>query len=338
MIRPRTSALVLGILVLLSLWIVWPVVRNQFSADYSAGLIFGVAAACLAATLRTRLEADRERREHHLLEADARAELLRLKASFINNMNHEIRTPLTGIIGFAEVIAEASGSEQRLYAHAIQRAGRRLMDTLTGILDLAHLESGGFQVSIDRVDVNTAVKDAVLLLENQASCRELALCLEFGARPLMAQADYVAVHRIVYNLLSNAIKFTDTGTVTVRTFDRGGMAYISVEDTGIGIDAVFLPHIFDEFKQASSGVNRSHEGTGLGLTVTKRLVQLMDGTIAIQSVPGAGSTFTVGLRRADAADLRRPLPFGTAEAPPARTVAARAPQAGARGRRNFGEA
>lgn len=276
----------------------------------------------VAATIRTRLEDDRERYRNHLIEANERAEeMLQLKAAFINNMNHEIRTPLTGIIGFAEIIGETAGTEQRAYAHVIQQAGRRLMDTLTGILDLAHLEAGSFDVTLDHVDVNAAAHEAVSLLENQASGRGLTLRAEFASRSLMAHADHTAVNRIVYNLVSNAIKFTEQGSVTVRTFARTDAACISVEDTGIGIDAMFLPHIFDEFKQASSGVNRSHEGTGLGLTVTKHLVELMGGTITIQTTPDVGSTFTVALPQADAGKTVPRFRGGAAEIPLRRVLA-----------------
>ncbi len=355
----RLNHLVYGAFLLLSFWIVALAVQNEFSADYSASLIFCVAATSLAlsfipsarlpllwyqivmtavgtgaalltpevhtgrvvlvgclagiafvtdvaATIRTRLEDDRERYKNHLIEANERAEeMLHLKAAFINNMNHEIRTPLTGIIGFAEVIGETAGTEQQAYARVIQDAGRRLMDTLTGILDLAHLEAGSFDVTLDRVDLNAAAREVAALLDGQARPRGLSLhVVSADPGPVIARADHTAVTRILYNLVSNAIKFTDEGGVEISAYVRGDTACISIEDTGIGIDETFLPHIFDEFKQESSGVNRSYEGTGLGLTVTQRLVELMDGAITIRTRHGAGSTFTVTLPRADAAGRR----------------------------------
>ncbi|MEX2400641.1 MAG: ATP-binding protein [Rhodothermales bacterium] len=273
------------------------------TSDVETGRV--VLVACLAgiafvtdvaATIRSRLEEDRDRYKNHLIAANERAEeMLRLKASFINNMNHEIRTPLTGIIGFAEIIGETAGDEQQEYARVIQEAGRRLMDTLTGILDLAHLESGGFNVAINHVDLNAAAREVVTLLENRAYNRNLTLRVECPPIPVTARADHAAVTRIVYNLVSNGIKFTEHGGVTIRTLVSGDSARVEVEDTGIGIDDMFLPFIFDEFKQASSGVNRSFEGTGLGLTVTKRLVELMDGTITVRTSNDEGSTFMVSL-------------------------------------------
>ena len=111
--------------------------------------------------------------------------------------------------------------------------------------------------------------------------------------PLYARLDHQYLDRILTNLIGNAIKFTDTGGVSVEVEQRGDRVCVQVRDTGIGIDESFLPHLFDEFKQESSGLARSHEGNGLGLTITARLVELMDGRIEVQSEKGKGSVFTI---------------------------------------------
>lgn len=261
------------------------------------GCMAGIAFVTdVAATVRSRLESDRQRYENDLFFANKRAEeMLRLKSAFINNMNHEIRTPLTGIIGFAEIISEGAGEDQEEFARIIQESGRRLMDTLTGILDLAHLEAGSFDMSLGKVDVNQAVREVRNLIERKAQDKNLSLTTELSPVSIHAYADHTVVSRIVYNLVNNGIKFTETGGVTVSTFQENDCACIAVEDTGIGIEPSFLPHMFDEFQQASSGTNRSYEGTGLGLTVAKRLIDLLQGSITIWSEPGVGSRFTVAL-------------------------------------------
>ena len=253
----------------------------------------------VAARIRASIEKERELFQERLVQATTHAEeMLRLKSSFINNMNHEIRTPLTGIIGFAEIIAESADDQMREYAGVIQNAGRRLMDTLSSILDLAHLEAGSFDLQLHWIDLKSASAQAAALLNESASRKGVWLKLEQCEDPVVALADYAAVSRVIYNLASNGIKFTDSGGITIRSYLDGSFACVSVSDTGIGIEKEFIPHIFDEFKQASSGIDRSHEGSGLGLTIAKRLIELMDGEICIESDLGSGSTFTVKLPQA----------------------------------------
>lgn len=222
-------------------------------------------------------------------------ELLHLKATFLNNMNHEIRTPLTGILGYAEIIVENADSEQREYAGIIQSAGQRLMETLSTILDLAHLEAGEFDLNSGHVDLERAAADAIGLLRGPAKKRGLAISLETDSHPIIARGDHAAVRRVAYNILSNAVKFTTEGSISIRVFRQNGSACIEIADTGIGIEPRFIPELFCEFKQASAGLARTHEGAGLGLAISKRLAELMDGRIDVESEPGAGSRFTFSL-------------------------------------------
>ena len=221
----------------------------------------------------------------------------RLKSSLLANMSHEIRTPLTAILGFAEVLAAEVPPDLREYAEVIERGGQRLLSTLNSVLDLAQIEAGEFRIASEPVD---------LLAEAEAVCavlRPLALAKGLEIRvvgpSVRAFADRAAVGRVLNNLIGNAVKFTDRGSVTVEIGGPGESACLSVADTGVGIAPVFLPHLFTEFKQESEGDSRTHEGNGLGLAITRRLVGLMGGEIAVESELGAGSAFAVRLPRAE---------------------------------------
>ena len=219
----------------------------------------------------------------------------RVKLTLLTNMGHELRTPLSGILGFAAVLAEEVDDELSEFVHLIQQDARRLHDTLAAVLDLAELEGGEVSLQPDDLDATYTVQEAVRFLQPLAAEKDLTLCAT-GA-PLPAVLDSSALHRIVTSLVGNAIKFTDTGAVYVETEGDAAAVTLRVRDTGPGIPPEFLPHLFDEFRQASAGTQREHEGSGLGLAVTKRLVELMGGTIGAESVPGEGATFTVRLPR-----------------------------------------
>ena len=266
-------------------------VHTRRRAD-AEGAYAGSAGTLSDVTDSRRFEAEREARQRA-------EELLRLKSSFLNNMSHELRTPLAGILGFAQVLAEEVPEPQREFADTITRSAHRLQETLNSVLDLAQLESGGITLQAEAVDVGREVEEVALSLRGLADQKGLALKVTGGdAAPV--HLDRACVHRLLGNLIGNAIKFTEAGEVEVTTTAEAGHVVVRVRDTGIGIGEGFLPHLFDEFKQASSGLDRSHEGSGLGLTITKRLVELMRGTIEVVSEVGVGSTFTVRFPRSQA--------------------------------------
>ena len=240
---------------------------------------------------------ERERHERQLVAAKEAAEAAaQLKSTIVNNISHEIRTPLTAILGFAEVLMEEVEGEQRQFAELISRSGHRLMGTLNAVLDLARLESGQMRFRPEPLDLHAAAEEAVALFRQQAEQKGLALELARatpGPPPIQAHLDPDGAHRILSNLLSNAIKFTWRGGVRVEVGADGAGVYLRVADTGPGISEAFLPHLFEEFRQASAGLARQHEGSGLGLAITKRLVEGMGGTIGVESVEGEGATFTV---------------------------------------------
>lgn len=226
---------------------------------------------------------------------DQAEEMSKLKSVFLTNISHETRTPLTTILGFAEILEEEVAEEQREFVHLIQQGGKRLLDTLMSILDLARLESSSFRFEPEYFDMGAKIFDTCLLLEPLAQDKGLTLKVNLPQKPIKVFLDVSAVERTVSNLVSNAIKFTSEGGISVSLEGDDTDVLIHVADTGIGIGSEFMPHLFDEFKQESEGLARVHEGSGLGLPITKRLVELMKGKIMADSEKGYGSVFTVAL-------------------------------------------
>lgn len=249
-------------------------------------------------------DASRQREtERQLREAAAKAEaaharaeeLLQLKASLLHNMSHEIRTPLTGILGYADLLTETVEGESLEMVRVIDRGARRLMSTLNSVLDLAQLESGAVVLETGPVDLAAEAEDVRDALASVAQTKGIALDLDRPAGPVWVEAEAGALARILNNLVGNAIKFTAKGAVRVRIgVDETGPVLV-VSDTGIGIPAAFLPHLFDEFRQASHGDARQHEGSGLGLAICHRLADVLGGTIGVESTEGVGTVFTVRL-------------------------------------------
>jgi len=229
-----------------------------------------------------------------LTEAKEKAEEMnRLKDAFLANMSHEIRTPLAAIIGYAQLLAEKVPEPQRHFIQEIKNSGHRLLNTLNTVLDLSMLEAGTLQLNREVLNVGTVVQQTVQLLEPLARDKGLRLQARQPTAKVEALLDRACLNRILNNLIGNAIKFTVQGevAVTVRAVEQ--RVEIEVSDTGIGISEAFKPRLFEAFKQESTGLARSHEGTGLGLAVTKRLVGLIEGKITVESQKGQGSRFTV---------------------------------------------
>ncbi|HMB90787.1 MAG TPA: PAS domain S-box protein [Rhodothermales bacterium] len=237
---------------------------------------------------------ERHRYEQALIEAREQAlEMARLKSAFLANMSHEIRTPLTAIIGFADVLAEEVHDENREFAQLIRQSGQRLMETLNSVLDLAQIESGSIELSPACINVVKTVWQVLNLFTVQAQQQGLDLQLDAPDDHVHAWLDAGALSRSLTNLVANAIKFTTTGYIrVVIATDQEGLE-LRVEDTGVGIGKAFMAKIFKEFYQESSGTTRGYEGSGLGLSITRRLVNLMEGTIHVESEKGKGSVFTL---------------------------------------------
>lgn len=235
-------------------------------------------------------------RKHKRELAQARYEseaMRRLKTEFLANMNHEIRTPLTTIIGFSSLLMDEVDEEQGRLMKIIERSGNRLLETLDSILDLAMLEAGTVELTRETLDVVDEARIHAARHQPVAQAKGVQIEVETDRDRIDAYVDRACLSRIFSRLIGNAIKFTDDGKVTVSLLQTDGECRIVVRDTGIGIDEDFIPRLFDEFSQESTGHRRAYEGTGLGLSVTKRLVELLGGDIDVVSERDAGSTFIV---------------------------------------------
>lgn len=248
--------------------------------------------------------------ERKLRQAKEKAEeAARLKAAMLANMSHEVRTPLTAIIGFAEILQNELDPGNARFATTIRRSSHRLMDTLNSVLDLSKLDAGAYSLRRTDVDVVARIRETAEMMQSMAESGGVALeVTKEGSHSLVGSLDAGAVDRIMTNLISNALKFTpDGGRVDVRIGYEAGaspMAVVEVEDTGVGIDQEFLPHLFEAFRQESDGVRRTHEGTGLGLAITRRLAEILGGTISVESEKGVGTCFTVRLPLCDTTPIQ----------------------------------
>ena len=239
----------------------------------------------------------------------------RLKGEFLANMSHELRTPLNAIIGFSDLmLTEGVGpvsAQQREFLEAILRNGRHLLELISGILDLSKVDAGRMVLALVPTDLREAITGAVADTESLRRAKQQQVWLELDDRPLDVVADGVRVRQVLFNLLSNASKFTaEGGSIILSALstraplappaDRAGdeptlvikdVVWVSVADTGIGIAPEDMSKLFQEFSQVDSSASRQAQGTGLGLALSRKLVELHGGTIGAESLPGRGSTF-----------------------------------------------
>ena len=227
----------------------------------------------------------------------------RHKSEFLANMSHELRTPLNAIIGFSEILKERMfgdlNAKQIEYVRDIYGSGQHLLSLINDILDLAKVEAGHMTLDVHEFDVCAAVDNCCTLIRERAQRSGLKLACSVDANVGRWPADERKFKQIVLNLLSNAVKFTPAGgTVSLTASVEQGRLVVRVIDTGIGIEAKDRAAIFKEFQQLSTPGVAKHEGTGLGLSLSLRLVELHSGTLTVESEPGRGSTFTARLPRA----------------------------------------
>jgi signal transduction histidine kinase len=215
-------------------------------------------------------------------------------------MSHELRTPLNAIIGFSEVLLERLfgdlNDKQEDYLKDIHSSGRHLLQLINDILDLSKVEAGRMELDFSSFDVANAVSNALTLVRERAQRHSIAL--RQIVEPAVGEivADERKFKQILLNLLSNAVKFTpDGGSIDVIATPVGDDVAIAVRDTGIGIAPEDQQAVFEEFRQVGRDYTRKAEGTGLGLALTKRFVELHGGEIRLESAPGKGSTFTFTL-------------------------------------------
>jgi signal transduction histidine kinase len=239
---------------------------------------------------------EKKRSEEELISAKERAEESdRLKSSFLANMSHEIRTPLNSIIGFSELLTDPDFDQERKlgFVSVIIENGNNLLTIINDILDISRLAAGKVRVHNTFLSVPQLIFgiQKELVFKAREKGIELIATLENQNDEVMFESDADRLKQIFYNLINNAIKFTESGYVEVKYTVKEKTILFAVKDTGIGIPHDFQEKIFHEFIQVESSLSRKHGGNGLGLSITKNLVELLKGKIWVESEPGRGSTF-----------------------------------------------
>jgi len=283
----------------------------------------------LERTVKSRTEELRETNEALVDAKELALDAARAKSEFLANMSHEIRTPMNGVIGFTNLLLdEELGSVEREYVNIIRTSGQSLLKIINHILDLSKIEAGKIDLETEPFSIRDCVEEALDLMSMKTDevGIELTHLIQLDV-PEFVEGDVTRLRQILVNLISNAVKFTEEGEVCIRVgreegagriFDEnpGSMIHFSVSDTGIGIPAERINRLFESFAQADTSTTRRYGGTGLGLTISKRLCELMGGSMWVESEVGVGSTFHFTIA-AECMTIDEPVParVGTLSAP-----------------------
>lgn len=231
-----------------------------------------------------------------ILAKDKAEEMDRLKTTFLANMSHELNTPMSGIIGFSELLlSEMDNKNHREMAKIIHKSSKRLNETLNSILDLSKIESQNQPLKIGSFDLVTMMTECKYAFTEAANKKGIGFSIESSLPRIVINSDAAIVHKVFCNVIDNAIKYTDKGEVNVHISEADDKVVFVVKDTGIGIPQENLDQIFEPFRQGSEGLNRKYEGMGLGLTITKKYVELLKGKINFDSEQGKGTVVTITL-------------------------------------------
>ena len=282
----------------------WLLTRERRTADGGT--------ACFYTDITRIKEQEEALRRSEQLERQARetAERAdRAKSSFLATMSHELRTPLNAVIGFSQITEQGMFGPQparyREYATLIRRSGEHLLTIINDILDIAKLQSGTTELRLEISALAPIVDEAVRLVAPRAESARLTLAQDIAPGLPPVRVDLTRIRQVLLNLLSNAIKFTPAGgTVTITARPCAGAVEIAVCDTGIGMAEADIPKALEPFGQISNAMTRAHEGTGLGLPLSKSLIELHGGQFAITSTPGRGTIVTITLPTAASVDDR----------------------------------
>jgi PAS domain S-box-containing protein len=279
---------------------------TEFAAEISLSPIQTVAGTLVAAAIRD-ISARKQFEEENLRRVH---EASRLKSEFVANMSHELRTPLNTVIGFASFIQSGKAGPvsdaQQEFLGDILTSGRHLLQLISDILDVAKIEAGKMKFNLEPVALQPLVEEVHDAMRVLAAEKHITLSSEVDPSIGIATLDRAKLTQVLYNYLSNAIKFTpEDGRIEVRVVpDRGDTFRIEVEDSGIGIDAKDLPRLFADFHQLDAGSAKKYQGAGLGLSLTRRIVEAQGGMVGVRSTPKVGSTFWAILPRSMADEPR----------------------------------
>jgi signal transduction histidine kinase/ActR/RegA family two-component response regulator len=264
---------------------------------WAIGSLFAITLGLLAASWLDGQARSRQQLEQAKLAAESAN---RAKSDFLATMSHEIRTPMNAIIGISDLmLSEIEDPEQQEHLQLLQKSGNTLLELINSILDLSKIEAGELTIAAEEYSPGIVLRDTLEILRGLAN--QKGLTLELVLRPGVPQlaiGDSQRLKQILLNLVGNAIKFTEQGKISCALSMDSKLPHtlaFSIQDTGIGIAPDQLEHIFDKFTQIESGLNRSYGGSGLGLAIARHLVELLGGTLRVESTPGQGSTFSFTL-------------------------------------------
>ena len=263
---------------------------TSFPQDLTLTALDDGSVVCVVRDITDQIE-----REKALRQAKEEAEeASQLKSAMLANMSHELRTPLTSITGFSEVLKEELEGSHYDFASKIHESSQRLQRTLESVLHLSKLEAGIEGLGHDHLVLGDVAEAVAAMLDEHAADKNLSVTVHTPDAPVQGYWNEDALHRICRNLLENAIKFTPKGgRIEIRVRDEQEAAVLEVEDTGIGMDPDQVPNLFGAFKQESQGMDREYGGSGLGLSIVKRLTEEMGGTIEVETRKGEGTCFTL---------------------------------------------
>src|SRR5258706_234989 len=255
-----------------------------------------VGASKIARDITERRQADEALRARNLAQAANR-----MKSEFLANMSHELRTPLNGIIGFSEFLVDEKpgqlNAKQKEYLNDILNSGRHLLQLINDVLDLSKVEAGKMELFPESFSLSKSMDEVCAVVSPLAKKKNVAIDKDISRAVENVTLDQQKFKQVLFNLLSNAVKFTDGGgraEIMAAPYDARRLL-LEVRDTGCGINTEDFDKLFIEFQQLDSGTDRRYEGTGLGLALTKKIVEFQKGSISVESKPGKGSTFTVVL-------------------------------------------
>jgi len=219
----------------------------------------------------------------------------KLKSAFLSNIAHEIRTPMHGILGFAEMLKTASltGEQMKEYVAIIEKSSARMLNTITDLIEISRIESGQTELSMSLVNIDGQIDSMYAIFKPEADKKGIQLTINnvLDIEGLHIRTDREKLDTIFTQLLKNAIKYTKKGSIEIAYLPKGEYIEYSVKDTGIGIEKDKQQSIFGRFTQADNSLSKIYEGSGLGLSITKAYVEMLGGTIWVESEPDKGSVF-----------------------------------------------